>query len=56
MRTEHNGAYRLVEADLEIEETAVDTYCIVEGDPLSAVGALRLVDRASRAATGARVS
>ena len=36
VRTEHNGAYRLVEADLEIDETAVDTYGIVEGDPLSA--------------------
>ena len=36
MRTEHNGAYRLVDADLEIDETAVDTYGIVEGDPLSA--------------------
>ena len=36
VRTEHNGAYRLVEADLEVEETAVDTYGIVEGDPLSA--------------------
>jgi putative CocE/NonD family hydrolase len=36
VRTEHNGAYRLVEADLEIAETAVDTYEIVENDPLSA--------------------
>jgi hypothetical protein len=36
VRTEHNGAYRLAEADLEIDETAVDTYGIVEGDPLSA--------------------
>ena len=36
MRTEHNGAYRLVDADLEIDETAVDIYGIVEGDPLSA--------------------
>jgi uncharacterized protein len=36
VRTEHNGAYRLVEADLEIDEMAVDTFGIVEGDPLSA--------------------
>ena len=36
VRTEHNGAYRLVDADLEVAETAIDTYGIVEGDPLSA--------------------
>ena len=32
----HDSVDRLVEADLVVEEHAVDTYSIVEGDPLSA--------------------
>jgi uncharacterized protein len=32
----HDSSDRLVEADLVVEEHAVDTYSIVEGDPLSA--------------------
>ena len=34
--TTHDSVDRLVEADLEVAEWAVDTYSIVEGDPLSA--------------------
>jgi hypothetical protein len=32
----HDSSDRLVDADLVVEEHAVDTYSIVEGDPLSA--------------------
>ncbi len=32
----HDSIDRLVEADLVVEEHAVDTYSIIEGDPLSA--------------------